>query len=238
MRSFRLMKYQILAAAALLLSGPYIAAAADPADQAQWSESVPVDEESNPGERIEAYIVDGLLHARRLDQNDIPLWHLILAEADPNQPPTLEQLGQDAAIEVRHANGMYFVRDTFWGTTIAAHRQQLAPEAFASLDTTVRQNGFDLSKATTGAGLPSLAQLQQLPPETFANLDSTTLALILQKRGPETFANLDSTALTPILQKLGLEAFANPDTTVRQSDIEKPRLQRGITKWRRMGNSG
>ena len=215
MNSFRSMKYQVVAAAALLLSGLYIAAAADPADQAQWSESVPVDEESNPGERIEAYIVDGLLHARRLDQNDIPLWHLILAEADPNQPPTLEQLGQDAAIEVRHANGMYFVRDTFWGTTIAAHRQQLAPEAFASLDTTVRQNGFDLSKATTGAGLPSLAQLQQLPPETFANLDSTTLALILQK--------------------LGLEAFANPDTTVRQSDIEKPRLQRGITKWEKDG---
>ncbi|MCY3790959.1 MAG: TlpA disulfide reductase family protein [Gemmatimonadetes bacterium] len=235
MNSFRSMKYQVVAAAALLLSGLYIAAAADPADQAQWSESVPVDEESNPGERIEAYIVDGLLHARRLDQNDIPLWHLILAEADPNQPPTLEQLGQDAAIEVRHANGMYFVRDTFWGTTIAAHRQQLAPEAFASLDTTVRQNGFDLSKATTGAGLPSLAQLQQLPPETFANLDSTTLALILQKRGPETFANLDSTALALILQKLGLEAFANPDTTVRQSDIEKPRLQRGITKWEKDG---
>ena len=59
MRSFRSMKYQILAAAALLLSGPYITAAADPADQAEWSESVPVDEERHPGERIEAYIVDG-----------------------------------------------------------------------------------------------------------------------------------------------------------------------------------
>ena len=41
MRSFRSMKYQILAAAALLLSGPYITAAADPTDQAQWSESIP-----------------------------------------------------------------------------------------------------------------------------------------------------------------------------------------------------
>ena len=70
MRSFRSMKYQILAAAALLLSSPYITAAADPTDQAQWSESIPVDEERNPGERVEAYIVDGLLHARRLDQND------------------------------------------------------------------------------------------------------------------------------------------------------------------------
>ena len=215
MRSFRSMKYQILAAAAPLLSGPYIAAAEDLADHAQWSESVPTDEEKNPGDRVEAYIVDGLLHVRRLDPTDAPLWHLILAEADPNQPPTLEQLGQDAAIEVRHANGMYFVRDTFWGTTIAAHRQQLAPEAFASLDTTVRQNGFDLSKATTTSGLPPLAQFQKMPPETFANLDSTTLAMILQKRGPEAFANLDSTALAMILQKLGLEAFANPDTTVR-----------------------
>lgn len=64
------MKYQIFATAALLLSVPYITAAADPADQAQWSESVPVDEERYPGERVEAYIVDGLRHARRLDQTD------------------------------------------------------------------------------------------------------------------------------------------------------------------------
>ena len=107
---------------------------------------------AGPGERIEAYIVDGLLHARRLDQNDAPRWHLILAEADPNQPPTLEQLGTGIAIEVRHANGMYFVRDTFqsFPSTLAAHRQQLAPEAFASLDTTVRQNGID----RTGIQLP------------------------------------------------------------------------------------
>ena len=235
MRSFRSMKYQILAVAALLLSGPYITAAADLADQAQWSESIPTDEEKNPGDRVEAYIVDGLLHVRRLDPTDAPLWHFILAEADPNQPPTLEQLGNNHAIEVRHANGMYFVRDTFWGTTIAAHRQQLAPEAFTSLDTTVRQNGFDLNKASTGAGLPPLAQLQKMPPETFTNLDSTTLSMILQKRGPETFANLDSTALAMILQKLGLDAFPNPDTTVRQSDIEKPRLKRGITKWEKDG---
>ena len=86
MRFFRSMKYQIVAAAALLLSGPYITSAADPADEIQWSESVPVDEKRYPGERVEAYIVDGLLHARRLDQNDIPLWHLILAEADPDHP--------------------------------------------------------------------------------------------------------------------------------------------------------
>ena len=83
----RSMKYQIFAAAALLLSSPYITATADPADQVQWSESVPVDEERYPGERVEAYIVDGLLHARRLDQNDSPLWHLILAEADPQATP-------------------------------------------------------------------------------------------------------------------------------------------------------
>ena len=72
MRSFSSMKYQIAAAAALLLSGLYVAAAAAPADQAQWSKSIPIDEKRNPGERLEAYIVDGLLHARRLDQNDTP----------------------------------------------------------------------------------------------------------------------------------------------------------------------
>lgn len=110
-------------------------------------ESIPLGDSplTGPGERIEAYIVDGLLHARRLDQNDTPLWHLILAEADPDQPPTLEHLGAGIAIEVRHANGAYFVRDTSRSliSTLAAHRQRLAPEAFASLDTTVRQNSID-----------------------------------------------------------------------------------------------
>ena len=114
MSFFHSIKYQFFAAATLLLSGPYITAAADPATQVQWSESIPLGDTFplvGPGERIEAYIVDGLLHARRLDQTDTPLWHLILAEADPNQPPTLEYVG--AAVEVRHANGAYFVRDTF-----------------------------------------------------------------------------------------------------------------------------
>ena len=228
MRSFRSMKYQILAAAALLLSGPYITTAEDLADQAQWSESIPANEERNPGERIEAYIIDGLLHARRLDQNDIPLWHLILAEADPNQPPTFEHFA--AAIEVRHANGAYFVRDTFWGTTIAAHRQQLAPEAFASLDTTVRQNGFDRSAYSTTSGPPTLAQLQEIPPEAFASADSTALASIVQQLGPEAFATLD-TATLALIQKRVPEAFANPDTTI----LRLPTLKRGITKWEKDG---
>ena len=186
MSSFRSMKHQIFAAAALLLSGPYITAAAASADQAQWSKSIPIDEERNPGERIEAYIVDGLLHARRLDQNDSPLWHLILAEADPNQPPTLEHLGAGSAVEVRHANGAYFVRDT-WGfpsTLLAAHRQQLAPETFASLDITVPQNGIDMTGFSYSSRLTP-AMFQQLPPEAFASYDSTALANLVQEFGPQ-----------------------------------------------------
>ena len=217
MSSLRSMKFQILAAAALLLSGSYIAAAADPPDQAQWSESIPLGDSpwAGPGERIEAYIVDGLLHARRLDQNDSPRWHLILAEADPNQPPTLEQLGGSTAIEVRHANGMYFVRDTFqsFPSTLAAHRQQLAPEAFASLDTTLRQNGID------GDGNSYIVnvtpdKLQEIPPEAFASVDSTTLAGLVQQLGPEAFASLDS--------------------SIGQSSPPRV-LQRGIFKWEKDG---
>ena len=239
MRSFRSMKYHILAAAALLLSGLYITAAADPADQAQWSESVPVDEERYPGERVEAYIVDGLLHARRLDQNDSPLWHLILAEAAPNQPPTLEHLG--IAIEVRHANGSYFVRDDFGYTSLAAHRQKLGAEAFASLDTTLRQNGIDRSERTLTrrrTSLPTPAELQQVPPEAFASIDSTALANLVQQLGPEAFASLDPATLA-LLKKRVPEAFANPDTTLRQSTIDQspptPASQRGITKWEKHG---
>ena len=233
MSSFRSIKNQIVSAAVLLLSGPYIAAAADPADQAQWSESIPINEERNPGERIEAYIVDGLLHARRLDQNDIPLWHFILAEADPNQPPTLKHLG--TTVEVRHANGAYFVRDSSPYSTLAANRQQLGPEAFASLDTTARQNGIDQSGVSYSSGL-NPAMFRQLPPETFASLDSTALAGLVQQLGPEVFASLD-TATLALIKKRVPEAFANLDTTVRQSGIDQssPPLQRGITKWEKDG---
>ena len=239
MRSFRSIKHHLFAAA-LLLSGPYIAEAADPTTQAQWSESVPVDEERNPGERVEAYIVDGLLHARRLDQNDSPFWHLILAEADPQQPPTLEHLGN--AIEVRHANGSYFVRDDFGYTSLAAHRQKLMPEAFTSLDTTLRQNGIDRSARTLttrrATSLPTPAELQQVPPEAFASVDSTALANLVQQLGPEAFASLDAATLA-VIKKRVPEAFANPDTTLRQSTIDQsspPQAsQRGITKWEKHG---
>ena len=240
MRSSISIKYQLLAVAALLLSAPYITAAADPADQAQWSESVPLDEERNPGERVEAYIVDGLLHARRLDQDDTPFWHLILAEANPQQPPTLEHLG--IAIEVRHANGSYFVRDDFGYTSLAAHRQKLMPEAFTSLDTTLRQNGIDRSDRTLTsrrtASLPTPAELQQIPPEAFASVDSTGLANLVQQLGPEAFASLD-TATLAVIKKRVPEAFANPDTTLRQSTIDQSSpsqaSQRGITKWEKDG---
>ena len=228
MSSIRSIKYHLFAAAALLFSSPYITAAADPADQAQWSESVTL-----PGagldERMEAYIVDGLLHVRRLDQNDSPRWHLILAEADPNQPPTLELFG--FSVEVRHANGAYFVRDTFQSipSTLAAHRQQLAPEAFASLDTTARQNGIDQNKRSMRSGPPSPATLQEMPLETFASLDSTALAGLVQQLGPEEFASLDTAALA-LMKKRVPEAFAH---SIDQSSTRI--LQRGITKWEKDG---
>ena len=230
MRSFRSVKHQLFAAATLLLSGPYIAAA-DPTDQAQWSKSIPLGDMSpliGPDERIEAYIVDGLLHARRLDQTDSPLWHFILAEADPNQPPTLEYVG--TAVEVRHANGAYFVRDTFPGSTLAAHRQKLTPEAFASLDTTARHNGIDRSGAQSGP--PTPAQIQKHLPEMIANLDSTTLDQF-QKLPPEAFASLDPITLI-IFQELRPEAFANLDsTTLDQLQKLPPEASesRGIYKW-------
>ena len=200
------------------------------ADQAQWSESIPLPDFPliGPGERIEAYIVDGLLHARRLDQTDNLLWHLILAEADPNQPPTLEHVG--TTVEVRHANGAYFVRDTFPGSTLAAHRQKLTPEAFASLDTTARHNGIDRSGAQSGP--PTPAQIQKHLPEMIANLDSTTLDQF-QKLPPEAFPSLDPITLT-ILQELRPEAFANLDsTTLDQFQKLPPEASesRGIYKW-------
>ena len=231
MRSFSSIKYQIVAVAALLLSGLYITAAADPTAQAQWSESIPLPDFPlvGPGERIEAYIVDGLLHARRLDQNDNLLWHLIVAKADPNQPPTLEYVG--VAVEVRHANGAYFVRDTFPGSTLAAHRQQLAPEEFPSLDSIFRRNGIDESGSQSGPMTP--AQLPKRAQRIIAHLDSTSLDR-LQKIPPEEFASLDPMTLA-ILQKLRPEAFASLDSTTL-AQLQKPPREtsewdRGIFKW-------
>ncbi len=259
MSSFRSMKYQLFAAA-LILSGPSITVAADPTAQAQWSESIPLPDFPlvGPGERIEAYIVDGLLHARRLDQTDNLLWHFILAEADPNQPPTLEYVG--TAVEVRHANGAYFVRDTFPRSTLAAHRQQLAPEAFPSLDSIDRENGIDLSGSQTGPFSPaqfqksapliiaqldsaSLDRLQKIPPEELPSLDPMTLTLLqklrpevfdrLQKIPPEELPSLDPMTLA-MLQKLRPEAFASLDSTALAQLPKPPPAtgeDRGIYKW-------
>ena len=166
MRSFR--SYQILAAAALLLSGPYIAAAADPADQAQWSESVPlVDFPLKRSRRAHRGIYCRWLAARpppRPKRQPPLALHSLRSRSEPTSyPRTLRRRRRSAPRQRR----MYFVRDTFWGTTLAAHRQQLAPEAFASLDTTVRQNGFDQKQV----GLQPAAhplwinRLQEIPPE-------------------------------------------------------------------------
>ncbi|MXY81987.1 MAG: TlpA family protein disulfide reductase, partial [Gemmatimonadetes bacterium] len=176
-----------------------------------------------------AYIVDGLLHARRLDQTDNLLWHLIIAEADPNQPPTLEYVG--TAVEVRHANGAYFVRDTFTGSTLAAHRQQLPPEAFASLDLTVRENGIELHGSQNGPATP--AQLQKRAPLMIAQLDSASLDRF-QKIPPEAFPSLDPMTLA-VLQELRPEAFASLDST-SLAQLQKPPPEtkdwsRGIFKW-------
>ena len=131
---------------------------------------------------------------------------------------------------MRHANGAYFVRDTFPGSILAAHRQKLTPEAFASLDTTARHNGIDQSGAQSGP--PTPAQVQKHLPEMIANLDSTTLDQF-QKLPPEAFASLDPITLT-ILQELRPEAFANLDsTTLDQLQKLPPEASesRGIYKW-------
>ena len=163
-----------------------------------------------------------------------PFGTLILAEADPDQPPTLEHLGAGIAIEVRHANGVYFVRDTFlsFPSTLAAHRQQLAPEAFASLDTTIRQNGIGLS-GFSHSSRPNPAQLQRVPPETFASLDSIALAGLVQQLGPEAFASLDTATLALIKRRVP-EAFASLDSGIDQSS-PPPSFQRGIIKWEKGG---
>jgi hypothetical protein len=82
-----------------------------------WRSAIPVSPKHHSAadvERIVASIEDGLLHVRRQGPGGDLVWSVILGEAVPDHPPTVQRLG--ASVEVRHANGHYFVRDTFWGS--------------------------------------------------------------------------------------------------------------------------
>jgi len=81
--------------------------------------------------QVEARIEDGWLHARRLDSDGQLLWHVVLGRAAAAEPPVVKT---DGAIEVRHANDRYFMRD-IGGRRLTGVRARLAPDAFAGIDT-------------------------------------------------------------------------------------------------------
>ena len=157
-----------------------------------------------------------------------------------NQPPTLEH--SDDGIEVRHANGAYFVRDDLGNAlTLAAtgnnwHQRRSPASIPPSARTALTEaNALCLEGVR---GYPLRLSSKQVPPEAFASVDSTALAGLVQQLGPEAFASLDTAALA-LIKKRVPEAFANPDTTLRQNTIDQSSptraSQRGITKWEKDG---
>ena len=97
------------------------------ATETSWSEQRDLDHG-----RIEAWIEDGWLHARRVDGTDDLVWHVVLGQVEKGAVPTIQ--GGSTA-EVRHPNNRYFVRDIA-NQRFNCVRQKLAVGEFAGIDTT------------------------------------------------------------------------------------------------------
>lgn len=81
--------------------------------------------------RIEAWIEDGWLHARRVDSTDDLIWHVVLGQVSKEAVPTIQG---GSTVEVRHPNGRYFVRDIA-NQRFNCVRQKLAEGEFAGINT-------------------------------------------------------------------------------------------------------
>ncbi|MDE2740580.1 MAG: TlpA disulfide reductase family protein [Gemmatimonadota bacterium] len=96
------------------------------AAEISWSEKRDLDHG-----RIEAWIEDGWLHARRVDSTDDLVWHVVLGQVEKGAVPTIED---GSTAEVRHPNGRYFVRDIA-NQRLNCVRQKLAEGEFAGINT-------------------------------------------------------------------------------------------------------
>ena len=109
------------------------------AAEISWSEQRDLDHG-----RIEAWIEDGWLHARRVDSSDDLVWHVVLGQVEKGAVPTIEG-GSNA--EVRHPNGRYFVRDIA-NQRLNCVRQKLAEGEFAGIDTDFLADARSSGKGT------------------------------------------------------------------------------------------
>jgi len=87
--------------------------------------------------RIEAWIEDGWLHARRVNSTDDLVWHVVLGQVEQEAVvskgavPTIQG---GSTVEVRHPNGRYFVRDIS-NQRFNCVRQKLSEGEFAGINT-------------------------------------------------------------------------------------------------------
>ena len=81
--------------------------------------------------RIEAWIEESWLHARRVDSTDDLVWHVVLGQVKKAAVPTIQG---GSTVEVRHPNGRYFVRD-IGNQRFNCVRQELSEGEFAGINT-------------------------------------------------------------------------------------------------------
>ena len=92
--------------------------------ESAWSTSREINQGDETIGHLEASIENGWLHARRLDANREPIWHVVLARATAAAPPTLKT---GHLLEVRHADGRYFVRDLAGRVSAACEKPETDP---------------------------------------------------------------------------------------------------------------
>ena len=110
-----------------LVAGLIVAAeaAATPA----WRDSV--DLPASIGGSVQAQLLQGWLHAWRVDGDGQELWHTILGRAD--QPGRIEKTNPFTVV-VHHPDGQSHIRDDLNRNRLSGHRQALVGEPFPGLE--------------------------------------------------------------------------------------------------------
>jgi len=115
------------------------------AAESAWSDTREIRQGDETTGYLEASIQNGWLHARRLDAAHLPIWHVVLARAVASAPPTLKT---GHLLEVRHADGRYFIRDLAGRVSAACEKPETDP--MSGVDLTHLPNAITQSSGQAG----------------------------------------------------------------------------------------
>jgi len=115
------------------------------AAESAWSDTREIHLNGEITGYLQASIQNGWLHARRLDADREPIWHVVLARANASAPPTLKT---GTLLEVRHADGRYFIRDLAGRGSAACEKPETDP--MSGVDLTHLQSHLTQSSGQAG----------------------------------------------------------------------------------------